>query len=85
MVDDVQPSSLISMFPQQAVRFEICHDRRDRRSGKFFAYCVNFLRKEHPISCIICVLLGNLLTYFCKFTHTISCETAEILHLQFRF
>ena len=56
MVDDIRPSSLISMLPQQAVRFEICHDPRDRRSGKCFAYCVNFLRKAHPISSIICVL-----------------------------
>ena len=28
-------------------RVEICRDRRDRRSCKIFANCVNFPRKQH--------------------------------------
>ena len=31
---------------EEGCRLEICHDRRDRRSCKIFATCVNFSKKQ---------------------------------------
>ena len=36
---------------------EICHDRRDRRSCKILASCVNFYRKQR----IFCIFRGEVL------------------------
>ena len=65
-----QNTALLSYVCEYVTRVEICHDRRDRRSCKICASCVNFSRKQR-------VFLHN----FCKSTP--KCDfTVEILHIE---
>ena len=61
----------VSGFHHQS-RAEICHDRRDRRSCKICASCVNYSRKQR-VFCIIFVEVHHVWIYN---------ETVEISQIQ---
>ena len=57
--------------PLKGSRLEICHDRRNRPSCKFFSSCVNFSSKQHIPLQNLCQNI-NFTHLFGKITHTFT-------------
>ena len=53
-------------------RVEICHDRRDRRSCKICASCVNFSRKQRVFLHNFCKSTCQVWFYCWNFTHWVK-------------
>ena len=57
--------------PLKGSRLEICHDRRNQPSCKFFSSCVNFSSKQHIPLQNLCQNI-NFTHLFGKITHTFT-------------